>query len=184
RSDFELFVLGGGDYSHVEGDGLEARLQQDWLAFVAHAGGSPDTAMKEICRILDAPVEVTGVKPLAGDENVTIIPIPGSTYSLRMWPGAVSTREFCLDYVHAKDTNTPVNRQPGYQLFTHVPGGATPWLGVGGQLLESLETNFGIRAEDILPGEEKCVVLEGITCMLEYPEQGTSGLVRFEVPVR
>lgn len=101
-----------------------------------------------------------------------------------MWPGALSTREFCLDYVCANDRIIAVNRPSGYNLTAHVSGGATPWLGIGGQPVNSLEANFGIPAKDIIPGEEKFVVLDGMICSLEYPEQGTDGPVFFTVPVR
>ena len=203
RSDFELLALGGRGYDYAEGEGLGARLEQDWSAFVSQFEGDADNAMWEVRRTLDTLVEVTGVsrhdlyeasslflsnviqeKPMPGDANVTIIPIPESPYSLRMWPGAASTREFCLDYVYAKDPKASVNKPPGYKLTIHVPGGATPWLGVGRQPLHSLEASFGIRDEDIIPGEERFVVLEGMVCSLEYPEQDIGGPVSFEVPVR
>ena len=101
-----------------------------------------------------------------------------------MWPGSLAQREFCLDYVHASDTNSPVNRPSGYDLTTHVPMGSTPWLGIGGQPLPSLETVFGIPAEDILPGQEKFIVRDGLYVVLDYPERGDGSPVCFQVPIR
>ncbi len=112
-----------------------------------------------------------------------IIPIPNSPYSLRMWPGPVSEHQFCMDYVLANDTNKAVNRPTGYNLTFHVPT-PLPWLGVGEQALHSVEANFGIPDEDILPGEEKFVVSDGVVCTLEYPEQDAGSVVRIEVPKR
>ncbi|KAI0701423.1 hypothetical protein C8T65DRAFT_579678 [Cerioporus squamosus] len=182
KNDFELFALGGSDYSYVEEGGLEAHLAEEWSDMVAQLGG-PDLVMVEVCSSLDAVAEVTGEKPLPGAPDVKIIPIPGSPYALRLWPGAISEREFCVDYVLADDTSKSVNKPPGYELTLHVPT-PLPWLGIGGQALDSLETNFGIQEDDILQGEEKFVVLDGMICTLEYPEQGAGGAVRFEVPVR
>ncbi|KAI0689581.1 hypothetical protein C8T65DRAFT_746118 [Cerioporus squamosus] len=184
-NDFQLFALGSDDFSHVHPDQLSAHLAQEWSRFVTLQGHNPDVAMKVINELLEEPAEVTGVKPLPGDPDVIIIPIPGSPYSLRIWPGSLTRREYCLDYVYSDDTNRSLNRPKGYDLAAHVPMGSLPWLALGAQELHSLEYNFGIIPEHIGDGQEKYVLRDGLVCVLTYTEKGHEGEeVRFEVPVR
>ncbi len=89
--------------------------------------------------------------------------------------------EYCLDYVLADDTSKAVNKPDGYELTLHIPT-EMPWLSVGGQPLDSLESSFGVGK--ISDGQERFVVLDGMICVLEYPEQGEDGPVCFTVPVR
>ena len=74
----------------------------------------------------------------------------------------------------------PVNSPFEYELWV-VPNKNVPWLPSTTSRLYSLERSFGIPQEDILPGEEKFVLLEGTACLLKRPCMRS---VYFEVPIR
>ena len=77
-------------------------------------------------------------------------------------------------------TGQPVNSPFEFQLMT-IPNPKTPWLfGLGGRI-KSLETKFGVKQNDIYPGEEKFLLQDGQTCILTRPGKRT---VRFTVPIR
>ncbi|RPD62267.1 hypothetical protein L227DRAFT_573476 [Lentinus tigrinus ALCF2SS1-6] len=50
---------------------------------------------------LDRPSNnITGLKPRGMERNVFLRPIPKSPYSIRLFPGRLESREYCLDFVH------------------------------------------------------------------------------------
>ena len=105
-------------------------------------------------------------------------PIPDSEYSIRLWPGVTTSREYCLDFVHSatgEATNSPFE----YELWSLPDPDAL--FSLPPMRLSSLENGFGVKTPDIRPGEEKFVLKEGLTCMLARP--GKRGL-RFTVPMR
>jgi len=119
-------------------------------------------------------------KPSPGEDDVHVRPIPNSDYSLRLWgKGLELKREYCLDFVHSV-TGQPVNSPFEYELWV-VPNKSAPWLPGVKSRIYSLERGFGIPQEDILPGEEKFVLLEGTNCVLVRPGMRS---VHFEVPIR
>ncbi|KAH9896424.1 hypothetical protein C8Q73DRAFT_685387 [Cubamyces lactineus] len=119
-------------------------------------------------------------KPRLGDKHVFIRPIPDSEYSIRLYPGSISAAEFCIEFVHTA-TGKAVNSPFPYELWS-VPSPAMSGLSVPmvGRL-KSAECAFGIRQEDILPGEEKFLLCDGQTCRLKRPGKR---LLRFTVPIR
>lgn len=125
-------------------------------------------------------------KPLPGDPDVEIIPLPGSPYSLRLWPASLSRREFCLDFVYTRDNNRSLNVPEGCRLSINVPMARLPWLGIGVQDVGSVEHNCSSFTGVLPEGSEKYVLRDGLQCMMVYPtgEGMPYGRVYFEVPVR
>jgi hypothetical protein len=82
---------------------------------------------------------------------------------------------YCFDFIDQKShsVNTPV----GWKIFTipdthdYMPS----------QQLLSVEAAFGVNEKDILPGEEKYVVPEGLRFNISIPNQGN---VTITVPRR
>lgn len=119
-------------------------------------------------------------KPFPGEDDVHIRPIPNSDHSLRLWgKGLKLKREYCLDFVH-NATGQPVHSPFKYELWV-VPSKSAPLLPCGKSRIYSLERSFDIPQKDILPGEEKSVLIEGTTCLLARPRMRS---VRFEVLIR
>ncbi|KIM54179.1 hypothetical protein SCLCIDRAFT_392373 [Scleroderma citrinum Foug A] len=120
-------------------------------------------------------------KPSPGEDDVHTRPIPNSDYSFRLWgKGLELKREYCLDFVH-NATGKPVNSPFKYELWV-VPSTSAPWLpGAVKSRIYSLERCFGIPQQDILPGAEKFVLLEGTACLLVRPGMRS---VYFKVPIR
>ncbi|RPD60450.1 hypothetical protein L226DRAFT_428799, partial [Lentinus tigrinus ALCF2SS1-7] len=185
QNDFELFVLGCDDLGDVEAEQLPMRLAREWSQFILMQGNDPAAAMACITELLEEPAEVTGVKPSPGDPDVVIIAIPGSSYSLRMWPGSLTRREYCLDFVYANNTDKSLKHPQGYSFDVYAPMSTRPWLGIGAQTLHSIEHNFGIPHQDVGEENEKIILRDGLLCVLTYTaEGGHRREVRFEVPVR
>ena len=118
-------------------------------------------------------------KPKPGAPNVFVRPIPNSKYSIRLFPGSLPAREYCLDFVRAS-TGEPVNSPFKFELWT-VPRTSTPWLGGMAMRVHSLEKVYGNRQEDIVPGQEKSLLRDGQSCLLKRPGQRN---LRLTVPVR
>ncbi|KAI0715518.1 hypothetical protein C8T65DRAFT_738607 [Cerioporus squamosus] len=186
QNSYELFALAGAsDYRRIPIGQLSAHLAKEWSKFVSIQKRDPESIEALINAVLDQPAEVTGPKPLPGDPDVQIIPLPESPYALRMWPASLSRREYCLDFVYADNTNKPSNVPQGYNLSIHVPMASLPWLGIGPQALESVERNCGVRPEDMREGAEKFILRDGLECVMEYAEEGSEARsVRFKVPIR
>ncbi|PIL31361.1 hypothetical protein GSI_06060 [Ganoderma sinense ZZ0214-1] len=152
------------------------------LALLLAAGGNFDGAMAEIRRLLDTPravADVTGIKPKPGSPNVFVRPIPNSEYSVRLFPGSLGAREYCMDFV-LTSTGEPVNSPFKFDLWT-VPSTTTPWLGGMSMRVYSMEKRYGHRDEDIVPGVEKFLLRDGQTCLLRRPGHRD---LRFTVPIR
>ncbi|KAI9060940.1 hypothetical protein FKP32DRAFT_1577035 [Trametes sanguinea] len=135
-----------------------------------------------VAEMLDSYVEPTGMKPRPGEVSkyVHVRPIPDSQYSIRLFPGSISAAEYCMDFIDSS-TGEPVNSPFEFELWG-VPDPDTPWLGMPiCQRMYSIERIHGIKQEDILPGHEKFILRDGLTCALIRP--GKQG-VRFTVPVR
>ncbi|KAI0768662.1 hypothetical protein BD413DRAFT_629352 [Trametes elegans] len=180
QNDFELVTL-GSDWLW----GLTTREQKrEWLAYqwaeqVAIHGGA-DVALQRATALADTPGECTGRKPLPGEPNVTLIPLHNSGYAMRLWPGSFTAAEYCLDFVK-KSTGEAVRTPPGYALW-FVPDPSTPWLqGSAPVELVSLERGHGIPEDEILEGEEKFVLRDGMNCVLRRPGCRDA---RFTMPLR
>ena len=104
--------------------------------------------------------------------------IPRSKYSIRLFPGSPALREYCLDFVETR-SGRPVNSPFEFGLWTI--GNHTARHVYGPVRLRSLESAFGYSQRDILPGEEKFVLSDGMTCLLT--RRGHKP-VRFTVPTR
>lgn len=117
-------------------------------------------------------------KPSRGDAGVLIRPIPGSSCSLRLFPGSPSRKEYCLDFVNSA-TGLPVNTPFEFELWS-LGSSSTPYACPPARL-RSLERSWGYLPKDIPAGAEKFVLSDGMTCMLTRPGHKT---VRFTVPIR
>lgn len=118
-------------------------------------------------------------KPRPGRDLVHTRPIPGSRYSIRLWPGNPYVHEYCMDFVDTA-TQEAVNSPFEFELWA-VPSLDAPWLSMPSGRLHSLERNFHIAQDKILPAEEKWVLRDGQTCLLKRPGKKD---VMFSVPKR
>ncbi|KAI1782192.1 hypothetical protein LXA43DRAFT_906514 [Ganoderma leucocontextum] len=193
RDDYEILTLVGSNYRGPE-SGIRSWLDNQLKIDLAFAKGfrfaedvtDPETIARGTQRfierasaLLNMRGSITGVKPKPGTRNVFRRPIPNSPYSIRLFPGSVAQREYCLDFVHTK-TGEPVNSPPGFEIWAAVEN-AIPWLGGGTTRIRSLEHRLGFSAASILPGAEKFVLQDGQTCLLKRP--GHKDL-QFKVPMR
>ncbi|KAI0639053.1 hypothetical protein C8Q77DRAFT_1222394 [Trametes polyzona] len=181
RNDWDILKLActrrEGNPSQAE---LYTWLDEELENQLKMEGSSYEQTMKDIAEELDEEVEPTGDKPIPGDKNVFIRPIPDSEYSIRLFPGSLTDAEFCLDFVETA-TGKAVNSPFEYELWG-VENPEIWWLTstmVG--RIQSAEVAHGIKQEDILPGEERFVLRDGQSCMLVRP--GKRSLF-FTVPIR
>ncbi|KAI0688970.1 hypothetical protein C8Q76DRAFT_765596 [Earliella scabrosa] len=174
RNDFDILALSDNRYH-----GSEAEIYT-WLdgelAILVEAMGDVESAIAGAEAILGVCENITGAKPTTTTPHVFVRPIPHSPYSLRLFPGSVSLKEFCMDFVHTK-TGRPVNSPFPFELWS-----------TSGQFhcqptvrLVSLERLWGHSQKSVAPGEEKFVLREGTTCILRRPGRRD---LRFTVPVR
>ncbi|PIL25621.1 hypothetical protein GSI_11370 [Ganoderma sinense ZZ0214-1] len=119
------------------------------------------------------------MKPKPGTPNVFCHPIPNSPYSVRLFPGSIALREYCLDFVDTA-TGNPVNSPPGFEVWSVRGGSAGMGDGVSARVL-SLEHTFGFGGASLKPGAEKFVLRDGQTCLLKRPGYRD---VQFKVPTR
>lgn len=84
-----------------------------------------------------------------------------------------------MDFVNT-ETQEAVNSPFEFELWA-VPDPDAPWLAMPSGRLYSLERNFHIAQDKILPGIEKWVLRDGQTCLLKRPGKKD---VMFQVPVR
>ncbi|KAI0642811.1 hypothetical protein C8Q79DRAFT_1012831 [Trametes meyenii] len=179
RSDWDILQLASTETrpgTHAEiFAGLDKELAEDIEAF-------GDEINDNVKTLLDTYMEPTGIKPPPGTSNdlIFIRPIPDSQYSIRLFPGSYSNREYCLDFLDT-ETGKPVNSPFEYELWA-IPDPDAPWLSLpmSGKL-HSIERTHGIKQGDILPGCEKFILRDGQTCMLARPGRQP---VRFTVPLR
>ncbi|OSD06833.1 hypothetical protein PYCCODRAFT_1474250 [Trametes coccinea BRFM310] len=178
RSDWDIMQLGSQTKRADNPEALYAWLDQRYASSVQILGREvTDNSVKTV---LDTYMEHSGKKPVADDPRVLTRPIPDSKYSIRLFPGSLSSAEYCMDFVDSA-TGQPVNLPFEHELWS-VPNPDTPWLTmpmVG--KLRSAERSHGIQQEDIRPGEEKYFLRDGQTCVLMRPGKRP---VRFTVPVR
>ncbi|KAI0330389.1 hypothetical protein GY45DRAFT_1434687 [Cubamyces sp. BRFM 1775] len=138
--------------------------------------------MKGMAQMLNLYMEPTGIKPLPGEEDdcVLIRRIPDTKFSIRLFPGSFSDREYCMDIVDG--TGHPVNRPFEFELLAGPGKTDTPWLTFSGSMkVRSIEEAYGHKREDILPGEEKYILRDGQMCLMTRPGKPN---LRFTVPVR
>ena len=85
-----------------------------------------------------------------------------------------------MDFVRTA-TGEPVNSPFPHELWC-VQNPNTPWLeSVIPSRLSTIESSFGIGSGKVLPGEEKYILRDGLTCLLKRPGKKD---VRFTVPIR
>ena len=197
RNDFDLWLV-GFDYRGPNKD-AEIHAYVDKELARLRERKEEGLVLKEATKSLNSFIEITGVcaslraeseqsehsppvqvKPKKGQTNphVFVRATPDSEYSIRLFPGAFATKEYCLDFVRS-DTGEPVNSPFAFELWA-VP--ASPLDLVPPMKLKSLENAFsGLGGGKPKPGAEKFVMRDGMTCVLRRP-----GLknVKFKVPVR
>ncbi|KAI1791437.1 hypothetical protein LXA43DRAFT_973111 [Ganoderma leucocontextum] len=199
KNDYEILTAVGSNYRGPE-SGLRAWLDNQLnidLMFMVGLRDLDDVARMDPAKvarttegfierarsILDRPGSITGMKPKPTTPNVFSRPIPNSPYSIRLFPGSIAQREYCLDFVDTK-TGKPVNSPPGFQIWSARDPGVMPWLGgLGGGMtrMHSLDHALGFRGKDLKAGAEKFVLRDGQTYMLKRPGHKD---VQFKVPVR
>ncbi|KAI9062945.1 hypothetical protein FKP32DRAFT_1628462 [Trametes sanguinea] len=178
RNDFDIVQLGSQTKRADDPEALYAWIDECHKSSVEILGR--EVTDHSVKTLLDTYMEQTGKKPVEDDPLVFVRPIPDCKYSIRLFPGALSASEYCMDFVDSA-TGEPVNSPFEHELWS-VPNPDTPWLSmpmVG--KLRSAERNHGIKQEDIRPGEEKYFLRDGQTCVLMRPGKRP---VRFTVPVR
>ncbi|KAI0355448.1 hypothetical protein OH77DRAFT_1480059 [Trametes cingulata] len=179
RNDWELVFMAG---SSLQGTAEEvyAELDREYLRDLNFNGS--DTLEWLVSETLSRHVEPTGIKPPPKVTNkyVHVRPIPDTPYSIRLFPGSLSAAEYCLDFVHSA-SGEPVNSPFEFELWG-VPDPETPWLSMPmTQRIRSIEHTHGVKQEDVLPGHEKFILRDGLTCVLVRPGKPK---IRFTVPVR
>ncbi|KAI0326910.1 hypothetical protein GY45DRAFT_1258057 [Cubamyces sp. BRFM 1775] len=179
RNDWELLYLAE---QKVEGsvDEVYATLEEEYIQDIKFYGFEECEEM--IAQSLALRVEPTGWKPLPKELNkyIHICPIPDTKYSIRLFPGSISAAEYCMDFVDSA-SGEPVNSPFEFELWG-VPDPDTPWLSMPITMrMRSIENVHGIKQEDILPGHEKFILRDGLTCVLIRPGKPK---IQFQVPVR
>ncbi|KAH9854436.1 hypothetical protein C2E23DRAFT_775856 [Lenzites betulinus] len=180
RNDFELVRICEQRFQGSPAE-IYAKLDEQ-LVHDAKIHGY-DEIMRMSTQLLDTYVEPSGIKPeepRPDPKFVFLRPIPGSKYSIRLFPGSFSAAEYCMDFVESA-TGKPVNSPFEFELWG-IPNLEAPWLSIPmcGQL-RSIEKAHGIKQKDIRPGEEKFILRDGQTCVLKRPGKRP---FRFTVPIR
>ena len=123
------------------------------------------------------------VKPPPKELNkyIHVRPIPDTQYSLRLFPGSISAREYCMDIVDSA-SGEPVNSPFDFELWG-APDPATPAVGMPRltHQIPSAERGHGLKQEEIQPGHEKWFLTDGRTYVIVRPGKPN---VRFTVPDR
>ncbi|KAH9850216.1 hypothetical protein C2E23DRAFT_887643 [Lenzites betulinus] len=179
RSDFELCCLAERAYEGSVEE-IYARLDKQYANYIAIDGKEETDRLT--AKILNTYMEPTGIKPRPGEQSPRIIirPIPDTQYSLRLFPGSLTSSEYCLDFVD-NETGAPVNSAFEFELWA-VPDWDNPLAGLPiVQKMRSIENAHNIDTKDIRPGQEKFILRDGQTCVLARPGKMK---IRFEVPIR
>ncbi|KAH9890031.1 hypothetical protein C8Q73DRAFT_667719 [Cubamyces lactineus] len=182
QNDFEILLLGSNWLKELKSaEEKRAWLAQQWQEHVdSEEFGSAEAVMESVKAMLDAVLPLAGRKPRPGDEGVLQFSIPDSNYSIRLWPGPVEHAIYCLAFID-NATEKYVNVPADHTLW-HLPPPAAPWLpGAGAVELVSAERSMGIQPEDIIEGEEKYFLRDGMTCVLTRPGKEKA---LFSVPLR
>ncbi|OSD01895.1 hypothetical protein PYCCODRAFT_1478080 [Trametes coccinea BRFM310] len=177
QSDWELATLATTKFRGTNEEiraWLDRKRVLDMSAF-----GPGDIIERMATKTLNMWVENSGATPAPGAKSVFTQPIPDSSYSIRLFPGSISAAEYCMDFV-VTETGQPVNSPFEFELWAIPHPDATHLTPFTGQLM-SIERAHGIKQEDILPGEEKFILRDGLTCLLRRPGKKP---VRFTVPTR
>ncbi|KAH9855267.1 hypothetical protein C2E23DRAFT_815036 [Lenzites betulinus] len=175
KDDFEILALSDVRYKgEPTVEGISRFIAEALAPYPNHA-----SAVQMATRCLDMKADITGIKPRPGDPGVFSHPLPGSDYSVRLFPGSKAASEYCLDFVLSK-TGKPVNSPFEFSLFAG-PGPTTPMGYIPTVGIEPLECSFGISKQDISPGAEKFVLRDGQLCTLRRPGHKD---VQFVVPTR
>ncbi|KAI0819571.1 hypothetical protein BC628DRAFT_1413607 [Trametes gibbosa] len=175
KDDFEILALSDGHYKEeATVEGITRFIDAAVADFK-----SREYAVRMATQCLDTKADITGLKPRPGDPGVFTRPLPGSDYSVRLFPGSKAASEYCLDFVLTQ-TGEAVNSPFEFSLFAGpgptTPVGFAPTVGIS-----PLECSFGVAQEDISPGEEKFVLRDGQLCTLRRPGYKD---VQFVVPMR
>ncbi|KAI0326903.1 hypothetical protein GY45DRAFT_1258042 [Cubamyces sp. BRFM 1775] len=179
RSDWELLYLAE---KKIKGSVEEvyATLEEEYIEDIKSCGFEECEDM--VAQSLALRIEPTGWKPPPKELNkyIHIRPIPDTKYSIRLFPGSISAAEYCMDFVDST-SGEPVNSPFKFELWG-VPDPDTPWLSMPITMrMRSIENARGIKQEDILPGHEKFILRDGLTCVLIRPGKPK---IQFTVPVR
>ncbi|KAI9061218.1 hypothetical protein FKP32DRAFT_1678544 [Trametes sanguinea] len=180
QNDFEVLMLGSNRLKHMKSaEEKRAWLAQQWQVHVRESG-SAEQVMEDVKSLLDADAPIIGRKPRPGDEGVLQFAIPDSNYSIRLWPGPVEHAIYCLAFID-NATQKYINVPTDHTLW-HMPPPSAPWLpGSGSVELVSVERSMGIDPKDIIEGEEKYFLRDGMTCVLSRPDKENA---LFTVPLR
>ncbi|KAH9890119.1 hypothetical protein C8Q73DRAFT_706755 [Cubamyces lactineus] len=179
---FTLFTIANADREEWADKTYEEVVKElvdpEWQTHVEESGDGEEDARRRFDEFMDMEIEVTGEKPLPGDPDVKHIPIPDGKYSLRFWPGALASTEYCMDFVETQPNGEriAVNVPEGY-VIRAAP--TSPWIAATYMEIKSVERAFGV--ERINPGEEKFILRDGMVCQLVH---GGKVLFNFEVPSR
>ncbi|KAI0758805.1 hypothetical protein C8Q74DRAFT_1319693 [Fomes fomentarius] len=171
RNDFDILALSGELFAGPKAE-VYSWLDGE-LARIANEVGDVEPILASAKKMMDVQDIVTGCKPSADTSNVIVRPIPHSQYSLRLFPGSVSLKQICMDFVDTS-TGMPVNSPFKFELWMASAG--CPSVRV-----RSLECSWNVAQKDIHPGEEKFVLLEGVSYILRRPGHRD---LRFTVPMR
>ncbi|RPD77305.1 hypothetical protein L226DRAFT_483785 [Lentinus tigrinus ALCF2SS1-7] len=178
RNDFDIMMLGTTRYS-----GARAKLEtwlDEQLAIHINTRGSYEVVMEQTREALAMPSStITGLKPLGSECGVFLRPIPHSSYSIRLFPGCLEAREYCLDFINTR-TGLPVNSPFKFELWA-IPNPSLPWIGGSFERVVAMERMFGFSKDEAPPGEETFLLRDGQTYLLKRPGRKD---VRFTVPVR
>ncbi|KAI0629982.1 hypothetical protein C8Q77DRAFT_1160974 [Trametes polyzona] len=97
--------------------------------------------------------------------GIFVRPIPDSKYSMRLFPGKETSRDYCLNFFVLTTTGKPVNFPFKFDLFAgsghDSPVGFAPAVA-----LPPLDSAFGFFTEQDPPGEEKFLLRDGQSCIL------------------
>ncbi|OJT03900.1 hypothetical protein TRAPUB_8959 [Trametes pubescens] len=182
-TDFQVMALSSGEY---EGSmaGIQQWLKDELDSVVELQGEAEQAVLDAATEACNERVAAVGLKPSVGATNVSIRPVTGTEYSMRLWPA--SEQLWCFDFVHST-THQPKNAPFEFELWAEPLEDPTlhhaPWLPIGlvSRRLYSMEFGMGYGEDEIEEGEEKFAFMDGQTCVLKRPGHRD---IRFTVPNR
>ncbi|KAI1785785.1 hypothetical protein LXA43DRAFT_1099867 [Ganoderma leucocontextum] len=121
RTDFETLLLA------TSTEDIAPSQAQKWVVdeIQRQIERGADLAASEAraTELLNMRAEVSGRKPKPEEDNVTILPIPGTSQVIRLWPGSRTRLEYNLDFLDTK-TGAAITIPDGYILVHLPPKGA------------------------------------------------------------
>lgn len=84
-----------------------------------------------------------------------------------------------MDFVMTQ-TKAPINKPEKYTVWV-IPDPAMPWIAPACTEIMSIERLHGFQPDEILDGEEKFILRDGLWCQLVCDDEP---VLRFRVPVR